>query len=72
MKLYTHRSYVLFKADVDILEKHFILKVTKSETKTSLLLIDIFRRCFNPRKNGHQVTGGLFLFVSFVTVYIYP
>jgi hypothetical protein len=38
MKLYTHRSLALFTADVDIIEKDFILKVTTYRMKNGHLV----------------------------------
>lgn len=39
------------------------LKVTTYESKIGFLLIEVFRRAFNPRIDGHLEAGGLFLFV---------
>jgi len=37
------------------------LNCTTAETKTGVLLIETFERLFNTRKNGHLVTGAVFL-----------
>jgi hypothetical protein len=46
------------------------LETTGSETKNGLLLIYTFERIFNPYENGHLVTGGHFLFVSFSGIFL--
>jgi hypothetical protein len=35
-----------------------------SETKIGFLLIDIFKKLFNPQDDGHLATGGHLLFIS--------
>jgi hypothetical protein len=40
------------------------LESTTSETKNGFLLIEVFRKLFNPQNNGHQgsILGGHFLY----------
>jgi len=37
------------------------LKITTSEKINGFLLIEVFRKLFNPQNNGHLKAGGLFL-----------
>ena len=48
-------------------------EISTSETKTGLLLIEVFRKLINPQNNGHQgpILGGLSRKAGFMESLIY-